>query len=75
MVQQRAGFLVSGNLERKFRSNIILFITIFIVPESTLQEVSGKREIGFQVPTFRGFHRFLLVATVEKPVETEMHKY
>jgi len=51
------------------------FITIFVVPELTLQEVSGKTDIGFQVPTFLDFHGFLPVATVEKPVETKMTKY
>ena len=32
-------------------------------------------EIGFQVPSFCGLHWFSGVATVEKPVETEMLKY
>ena len=70
-----AGFLVSGNLERKFSTNIILLYYDFVVPELTLQGVSGKTDIGFQVPTFLSFHGFLPVAIVGKPVETKMTKY
>jgi len=39
------------------------------------QEVSGKKDIGFQVSRFSGFHRFSEVAWVEKPLETKMHIY
>jgi hypothetical protein len=54
---------------------MVQFYYNFVVPESTLQEVSGKVDIGFQVSTFLGFHWFLSVATVGKPVETKMTNY
>jgi hypothetical protein len=52
--------------------SMVQFYYNFVVPESTLQEVSGKLDIGFQVSTFPGF---LSVATVGKPVETKMTNY
>jgi hypothetical protein len=42
---------------------------------SSPQEVFGKKDIGFQISRFPGFHRFLGVAWVEKLLETKMLNY